>query len=239
MGVSMTTAITTLASNGYLLLGLLFSGWSVWTAIAAVWLELVIKAPFVAHRLQRAFPTLTEAELERYMAARDPEYRNGVSSGLRIRKALADSGLDGAASEAAREFLKFWGGLTFVMGLFVFVVGGISTGAARGDQVTGFDLSVFDFGSLALLAIIVVIGEGVALTIDRRGSALMPDIGGYVRRSTVIFLIAILGGFVVGSMDSAGPVVAAFFVLLKAAAELRTGRLPDDPPRSPEPTRAG
>ena len=59
----------------------------------------------------------------------------------------------------------------------------------------------------------------------------MPDVGGYIRRSTAIFLTSLLTGFVLISFGAIGRVIATVFVIVKTAADLRTGRLPGDPSR--------
>jgi hypothetical protein len=219
-----TPVVVALVTNGLILVGLVFLGWSVWTAVAIYWLEAILHAPAHGWRLRQALPSLSDDELEAYLQARDREFRNGRSSGSRIREALAAGGREAAARAAGWEVVKFWGGLTAVMCIFLFVGGG-AAGARSLGLANGFDLGLFDWGAIALGGAVVAASEAATLYLDRRPS--MAELGAYARRATAIFLVAILAA--VGFVDGSGSVVLACgFVVLRLLVDLRSGRHPDD-----------
>jgi hypothetical protein len=117
--------LSALVANLYSLAGLLFFGWSIWTAVAIYWAENMIRIPFVAWRIRRAFPHLSDEEREDYIAARDAEKTNGVPEGRLLREVLARDGLDAAARHAGRRFLLFYGVFALAHGFFVFMLGGL------------------------------------------------------------------------------------------------------------------
>jgi hypothetical protein len=211
--------IASLVANLASLAGLLFLGWSVWMAVAIYWLENLLSLPAIAVRIQRAFPHLSDADLEAYLADRESESSGGVTEATRVRAALASRGRAGAAGYAARRFLAFYGVFALAHGLFVFVLGFFSSAIAADDPEALPDLAVFDWPALALAALLIAAAEIVGLRLDRR--PVMPDVGAYTRRMIVLHVTIVLGAFALTLFGSVA--LAVFFVALKTLADLGLG----------------
>lgn len=211
--------IASLVANLASLAGLLFLGWSVWMAVAIYWLENLLTLPAIAVRIRRAFPLLSDDELEAYLAGRESERSGGVTEASRLRSALAARGRAGAAGYAARRFLEFYGAFALAHGLFVFVLGFFSSAIAADDPEALPDLAVFDWPALVLAALLIAGAEIVGLRLDPR--PVMPDIGAYTRRMIVLHVTIILGAFALTIFGSVA--LAVFFVALKTLADLGFG----------------
>jgi Family of unknown function (DUF6498) len=211
--------IASLVANLVSLGGLLFLGWSVWMAVAIYWLENLLTLPAIAVRIRRAFPLLSDRDLEAYLAGRESERSGGVTEASRLRAALAARGRVGAAGYAARRFLTFYGVFALAHGLFVFVLGSLSSVIAADDAEALPDLGVFDWPALALAALLIAAAEIVGLRLDRR--PIMPDVGAYTRRMIVLHVTIILGALALTMFGSVA--LAIFFIALKTLADLGLG----------------
>lgn len=212
--------IATFLANAFALVGLLFLGWSVWTVVAIYWIENLVHLPILGHRIARAFPHLSPAEREAYLAARDSERTNGVSEGLRLREALRELGPERTGVLAGRRFLVFYGAFALGHGLFVFLLGVFTASEAdgAGDAV---DLSVFDPVAILGAGLVLLVAEFAALRMDPR--PVMPDTGAYTRRMVVLHLTIVFGAFALAATGAAG--LAVLFVALKTIADLGVGRV--------------
>lgn len=197
--------IVSLVTNLLALVGLLFLGWSVWMAVAVYWLENLLSLPAAAIRIRRAFPHLTEAELEAYLAGRESERSGGVTEASRLRAVIAERGLAGAAPYAARRFVTFYGAFALAHGGVVFVLGFISS--------TGFD-----WLALLLAALVILAAEALSLRLDRR--PIMPDVGAYTGRMIVLHATIIFGGLALTLFGGTG--LAVVFVGLKLLFDIGT-----------------
>jgi len=213
----MPHVIASLVANVAALGGLVFLGWSIWMAVAVYWLENAISLPVLAVRVRRAFPLLTDEQLEAYLAARDQESTGGVSEGRRLRAVLAERGRAGAARYAARRLVLFYGAFAAAHGLFVFIFGIFSTAIATDDPEAVPDLAVFDWPALLLAGVVILGAELLGLRLDRR--PLMPDVGAYTGRMIVLHVTIVLGAFALTLLGATA--VAVLFVALKTAADLR------------------
>lgn len=211
--------IASLVANLASLAGLLFLGWSVWMAVAIYWLENLLTLPALAVRIRRAFPHLSDAELQGYLAGRETESSGGVSEARRLRAVLAERGRAGAAGFAARRFLAFYGAFALAHGLFVFFLGIFSSAIAAEDPEALPDLAVFDWPALALAALLIAGAEIVGLRLDRR--PIMPDVGAYSRRMIVLHVTIVIGALALTLLG--GVALAIFFVALKTIADLGVG----------------
>ena len=230
-GVSVLGALT---ANVLLLAGLLIWGWSIWTAIAALWLENVVEIPFLAHRIRRALAVLPADVLATYLRRSDTELdvRAPGFALERLRRILVGDPPATTAGAAARNFAFFWVPFFATIGIFLAVFGGMA-GAMTHRGVPFPDFLPFDGMALLGLAAAVVLGELVTLWLDRRSAPVMPDTSPWERRFVVMFLIVILAGWILGLMGVAGGVVgaastliAAAFVVMKTIGDLRSGYLP-------------
>jgi hypothetical protein len=210
--------LSALVANLYSLAGLLFFGWSIWTAVAIYWAENMIRIPFVAWRIRRAFPHLSEEEREDYIAARDMEKTNGVPEGRLLREVLARDGLDAAARHAGRRFLLFYGVFALAHGFFVFMLGGLW--APEMDPAGAAGVSAFDPVGIGLAAASVLFVELVMLRLDR--APVMPDVTGYTTRTLVLHVTIVVGAFLVMMLDARA--LAVLFILLKTVADLGAWR---------------
>lgn len=230
-GVSILGA---LLANALLLAGLLAWGWSVWTAIAALWLESVIELPFLAHRIRRALGVLPADVLATYLRRSDTEL-DVHAPGFpleRLRRILVGDPPATTAAAAARHFTFFWVPFYAVIGLFLAIFGGLA-GAMTHRGVAFPDFLPFDGMALLGLGTAVVGGEVVTLWLDRRSAPVMPDTSPWERRFILTFLIVILGGWILGLLGVAGgaasvasSLIAAAFVVMKTIGDLRSGYLP-------------
>lgn len=209
--------IASLVANVAALAGLVFLGWSIWMAVAIYWLENAISLPVLAVRVRRAFPRLTDEQLEAYLSARDQESTNGVSEGSRLRAVLVERGRAGAARYAARRLVLFYGVFAAAHGLFVFFLGIFSTAIAADDPEAVPDLAVFDWPALLLAGVVILGAELLGLRLDRR--PVMPDVGAYTGRMIVLHVTIVLGAFALTLLGATA--VAVLFVALKTAADLR------------------
>lgn len=211
--------IASLVANLLSLGGLLFLGWSIWTAVAIYWLENLLALPALAVRIQRAFPHLSDAELDAYLRDRESERSGGVTEASRLRGALAAHGRAGAARYAAWRFLSFYGVFALAHGLFVFVLGFFSTAIALDDPEMLPSLDAFDWPALAVAALAIGAAEVITLRLDP-GPA-MPDVGAYTQRMIVLHVTIVLGAFALTLFGGVG--VAVLFVALKTLADLGLG----------------
>ena len=210
--------LTALIANSYSLVGLLFFGWSIWTAVAIYWAENMIRIPFLAWRIRRAFPHFTDEEREAYMTARDSEKTNGVPEGRLLREVLAQDGLDAAARHAGRRFLLFYGVFALAHGFFVLMLGGLW--APEMDPEGAAGVAAFDPVGIALAAASILLVELVLLRLDR--APVMPDVTGYTTRTLVLHVTIVVGAFLVMLLDARA--LAVLFIVLKTAADLGAWR---------------
>lgn len=210
--------IASLVANVVALVGLLFLGWSVWTAVAIYWLENVLSLPVLWYRVRRGFPRMSHRELEAYLAARDSESSNGVSEGGRLRAVVAREGQSRAAGYAARRLVVFYGFFAAAHGVFVFVLGIFSTSMAAGATEGAPDLAAFDWRAIAVAGLLILAADLLGLRLDRR--PVMPDVGAYTGRMIVLHVTIVLGAFAITIFGGAG--LAILFVALKTAADLAT-----------------
>lgn len=230
-GVSILGA---LMANGLLLTGLLLWGWSIWTAIAALWLENVVEIPFLAHRIRRALGVLPADVLATYLRRSDAEL-DVHAPGFpleRLRRILVGDPPATTAGAAARHFAFFWVPFFAMIGFFLAVFGGLA-GAMTHRGVAFPDFLPFDGMALLGLGAAVAVGEVVTLGLDRRSVPVMPDTSPWERRFILVFLIVILGGWILGLLSAAGgaagtasSLIAAAFVVVKTIGDLRSGYLP-------------
>lgn len=219
-GVSTASA---LAANVVVLWGVLLAGWSVWTMIAAFWLELLLETPFLAFRIERALPALTPEALERYLETSDRLHTDRHPAGGQIREAISAGGTVEGGRVARRLFLGYWGMGILFLGLFLVAIGGIAGMVERGGQGTFLD--VFDFLGLLVVGAGVLAGEAATLFVDRRHVPVLPAVDGLERRFLVISLTIIFGGWLIGLLRATVP-VGVLFLTLKTIADVRTGHLP-------------
>jgi hypothetical protein len=219
-GVSTASA---LAANVVVLYGILVAGWSVWTMVAAFWLELLLETPFLAIRIERALPALTPEALERYLETSDRLITDVHPEGGQVRGAISAGGLVEGARMARRLFLGYWGPFLLFPGLFMVIFGGIAGMLERGGQVP--DLGEFDLPGLLVVGAAVLAGEAATLFVDRRSVPAMPAVDAFQRRFVVISLTVVFGGFLVGIFRATVP-VGELFLTLKTIADVRTGHLP-------------
>jgi hypothetical protein len=213
------TVVAALVANVLSLVGLLCFGWSIWTAVAIYWLENLLTLPALAVRIRRAFPHLSDAEVEAYLRDRESERSGGVTEASRLRAALASRGRAGAARYAAWRFLSFYGAFALAHGLFVFILGFFSTAIALDDPDMMPSLDAFDWPALVVAALAIGAAEAIGLRLDRWPA--MPDVGAYTRRMIALHVTIVLGAFALTLFGGIG--VAVLFVVFKTVADLGLG----------------
>lgn len=223
-GVSILAALT---ANGLLAAGLLIWGWSIWTAIAAIWIENLVEMPFLANRIRRALDALPPDQLATYLRVSRAELDvHAPGFGLeRLRRILVGDPPARTGSDAARHFLLFWIPFLGVLGLFLATFG-LMTGLESHAGELVLARTPFDGVGLLGVGAGVLLAELVTLWLDRRAARLMPDTSGFERRFILLTLIVVLAGWVLGLLGPASGLVAAAFVAMKTVADLRSGYLP-------------
>jgi hypothetical protein len=221
------SVLATVVANSLVLAGLLFWGWSIWTMLAALWLEVVIETPFLARRIGLALGSLAPADLATYL--RPAKGLDGTSPDFgrqRLRQILVGDPPAKRPRDAARNFGFFWVAFLAFSGFFLAAIG-FAFGMWEHPGASIAEAWPFDGVALLAIAVGVLFAELVTARLDRHAQPAMPDTSSYEQRIVLIFLIVILAGWILGLIGPAGRLIATAFVVMKTVADLRGGYLPE------------